>query len=62
MRMQNGKKQNSTIGSSFDSFLEEEGILDEVHSEAQARVRAWQSSQESGGEPGTDAVARNLPD
>jgi hypothetical protein len=29
-------------GSSFDSFLEEEGILDEVDAVASKRVTAWQ--------------------
>jgi hypothetical protein len=33
--------QHSPIGSSFDSFLEEEGIKDEVHAIANARVDAW---------------------
>jgi hypothetical protein len=33
--------QHSSIGSSFDSFLEEEGIKDEVHAIANARVDAW---------------------
>jgi DNA-binding Xre family transcriptional regulator len=32
-------------GSSFDSFLEEEGILDEVQSVAIKRVLAWQLSE-----------------
>ena len=32
-------------GSSFDSFLEEEGILDEVESVAIKRVIAWQLSE-----------------
>jgi hypothetical protein len=33
-------------GSSFDSFLEEEGIRDEVEAVAIKRVLAWQLSQE----------------
>jgi hypothetical protein len=32
-------------GSSFDSFLEEDGILDEVESAAIKRVIAWQSAE-----------------
>ena len=32
-------------GSSFDSFLEEEGILEEVESAAIKRVIAWQLSE-----------------
>lgn len=33
------------IGSSFDSFLEDEGIREEVHGIAQKRVFAWQIQQ-----------------
>jgi len=33
------------IGSSFESFLEEEGIRDEVQGTAQKRVFAWQIQQ-----------------
>lgn len=33
---------NPRIGSSFESFLEEEGIRDEVEGLAQKRVIAWQ--------------------
>jgi len=32
-------------GSSFDSFLEEEGILDEVEAAAIKRVIAWQLAE-----------------
>jgi antitoxin HicB len=32
-------------GSSFDSFLEEEGILDEVETAAIKRVIAWQLAE-----------------
>ena len=32
-------------GSSFDSFLEKEGILEEVESAAIKRVSAWQSEE-----------------
>ncbi len=34
------------IGSNFDDFLEEEGILDEVNAVAVKRVIAWQISHE----------------
>lgn len=34
--------ENKHIGSSFDDFLEEEGILEEVTSEAVNSVRAWE--------------------
>ena len=33
-------------GSTFDSFLEEEGVLGEVHAVAIKRVRAWQKRVE----------------
>ena len=33
------------LGSSFDSFLEDEGILEDVHAEAVKRVLAWQVKQ-----------------
>ncbi len=34
-------------GSSFDSFLEEDGILEEVDATARERVRAWQEATSS---------------
>lgn len=34
------------VGSSFDDFLEEEGILDECKEEAAKRVLVWQLEQE----------------
>lgn len=37
---------NKHIGSSFDDFLEEEGILEEVSAVAIKRVVAWQLEQE----------------
>lgn len=37
--------KNLNIGSSFDSFLEEEGLLEEVQAIAQKRVIAWQLTQ-----------------
>jgi antitoxin HicB len=36
------KKGNRHIGPSFDDFLAEEGILNEVHATALKRVLAWQ--------------------
>ncbi len=36
---------NPHIGSSFESFLEEEGLRDEVELLAQKRVLAWQIEQ-----------------
>lgn len=36
---------NPRIGSSFDSFLEENGMREEVESLAQKRVFAWQVEQ-----------------
>ena len=40
------KKHDRHTGSSFDSFLEEEGILEEVEAVAIKRVIAWQIEQE----------------
>lgn len=37
---------NNHIGSSFDDFLESEGILDECNALAVKRVLAWQFQQE----------------
>lgn len=37
--------KNPNIGSSFESFLEEEGIRQEVETLAQKRVIAWQIEQ-----------------
>ena len=34
--------QNAYIGSSFDDFLEEDGMLDEINLIAIKRVIAWQ--------------------
>jgi antitoxin HicB len=33
---------NKHIGDSFDSFLEQEGVREEAHTEATKRVLAWQ--------------------
>lgn len=37
--------KNRRVGSTFDSFLEEEGLFDEVDALAQKRVIAWQIEQ-----------------
>ena len=37
--------EHEPIGSSFESFLEDEGIRDEVEGVAQKRVFAWQIQQ-----------------
>jgi antitoxin HicB len=39
------KKKNKYIGSSLDSFLEEEGILEEVSTRAMKRVLAWRLTE-----------------
>jgi DNA-binding Xre family transcriptional regulator len=39
------RSHNRHSGSSFDSFLEEEGILEEVEAVAIKRVIAWQLSE-----------------
>jgi antitoxin HicB len=40
------KKKNKHIGSSFDDFLKEEGIREDVMVHAVKRVLAWQIEQE----------------
>lgn len=48
-------------GSSFDDFLEEDGIREEVESAAIKRVLAWQFEQEMGRQHKTkQAMAREL--
>ena len=39
------KKRNPHLGSSFDDFLKEEGIFEEVTATAMKRVLAWQIAQ-----------------
>jgi hypothetical protein len=46
-------KANPHHGSSFESFLEEAGILDNVMQYAKASVRAWQKSHKRGLSPKT---------
>jgi len=43
--MSNQHKENPHIGSSFDDFLREEAILEEVTAVATKRVIAWQISE-----------------
>ena len=38
-------RADEAVGSSFQSFLEEAGIVEEVHAIAMARVTAWQEQQ-----------------
>jgi hypothetical protein len=40
--LKNDKAAESRIGSSFDDFLEDEGIYNEVETVAVKRVIAWQ--------------------
>lgn len=39
------KKKNPHLGSKFDDFLAEEGLLEEVTATAMKRVLAWQIAQ-----------------
>ncbi|MGH6871085.1 MAG: Fis family transcriptional regulator [Rhizomicrobium sp.] len=39
------KKKNPHLGSSFDDFLKEEGLYEEVTAAAMKRVLAWQIAQ-----------------
>ena len=43
--------QRGRIGPSFDDFLDEEGIRDEVKAQALKEVLAWQIEQETNGPP-----------
>jgi antitoxin HicB len=46
MRERKKSQRNSHSGSTFDSFLEKEGIREEVEAVAIKRVLAWQLEQE----------------
>jgi hypothetical protein len=48
--------EQGTAGSLFESFLEEEGILEEVRAQALQDVTAWQIEQEMQAQPS----ARNV--
>jgi antitoxin HicB len=45
MKVQKTRKASKHSGSTFDKFLEEEGIRDEVEAVAIKRVLAWQLSE-----------------
>jgi len=45
MRVKKNRKRTDRSGSTFDSFLEEEGIREEVEAVAIKRVLAWQLEQ-----------------
>ena len=45
MKMKKNRKRTDRTGSSFDSFLEPEGLLEEVEAVAIKRVLAWQLQQ-----------------
>ncbi len=45
MKVRKNRKRMNHSGSTFDSFLEEEGIRDEVEAVAIKRVLAWQLEQ-----------------
>lgn len=46
IKKKNASARQSHTGSTFDSFLEEHGIRDEVEAVATKRVLAWQLEQE----------------
>jgi antitoxin HicB len=46
VKKKKNRKQHDFSGSTFDSFLEEQGIRDEVEAVATKRVLAWQLEQE----------------
>ncbi|MBI4906837.1 MAG: XRE family transcriptional regulator [Acidobacteria bacterium] len=61
MKRQAKKKVLDHSGSSFDSFLEEEGMREEVEAVAIKRVLAWQLQQEMQQQNKTkQAMAREL--
>jgi antitoxin HicB len=45
MKLKNRRKVTNHSGSTFDTFLEEEGAREEVEAVAIKRVLAWQLSQ-----------------
>src|ERR1700730_10247033 len=45
MNVRKNRKRSNHSGSTFDSFLEQEGIREEVEAVALKRVLAWQLSQ-----------------
>ena len=45
--MNNEENESDHIGSNFDDFLAEEGILEEVTAKAVERVAAWEVKEEA---------------
>jgi antitoxin HicB len=61
MRVRKNRKKADHSGSSFDSFLEQEGIREEVEAVAIKRVLAWQLEQAMRKQQKTkQAMARQL--
>lgn len=61
MNVRKNRKRTDHSGSTFDSFLEEEGIREEVEAVAIKRVLAWQLSQAMEEQQKTkQAMARQL--
>ncbi|MGB6432123.1 MAG: hypothetical protein WBF06_16210 [Candidatus Acidiferrales bacterium] len=61
MSARKDRKRTTHSGSTFDSFLEEEGIREEVEAVAIKRVLAWQLSQAMRAQQKTkQAMARQL--
>jgi antitoxin HicB len=61
MRVRKNRKTTDHSGSSFDSFLEQEGIREEVEAVAIKRVLAWQLQQAMRKQQKTkQAMARQL--
>ncbi len=61
MRMRKNRKRIDHSGSTFDSFLEQEGIREEVEAVAIKRVLAWQLEQAMRKQQKTkQAMARQL--
>lgn len=61
MRVRKNRKTTDHSGSSFDSFLEQEGIKEEVEAVALKRVLAWQLEQAMQKQQKTkQAMARQL--
>jgi antitoxin HicB len=61
MKVRKGRKKTNHSGSTFNSFLEEEGIREEVEAVAIKRVLAWQLEQAMRKQQKTkQAMARQL--
>jgi antitoxin HicB len=61
VNIKKNRKRTDRSGSTFDSFLEQEGIRDEVEAVAIKRVLAWQLSQAMQAQQKTkQAVAKQL--